>query len=68
VVAGERSAQLKAAIKSPQIEFTKPVPLPEPLSLEQSIDLDPAGHPVGRRPRGRRSWVRSHLTGPGRSS
>ena len=44
VVAGERSAQLKAAIKSPQIGFTKPVPLPEPLSLEQSIDLDPAGH------------------------
>jgi hypothetical protein len=45
VVAGERSVRLKAAIKSPQIEFTKPVPLPEPLSLEQtSIDLDPAGH------------------------
>jgi hypothetical protein len=44
VVAGERSAQLASAIKSPQIEFTTPVPLPAPPSLEQSIDLDPAGH------------------------
>jgi hypothetical protein len=44
VVAGEPSVQLKAAIKSPQIEFTKPEPLPGPLSLERSIDLDPAGH------------------------
>jgi hypothetical protein len=44
VVAGERSVQLRAAIESPQIEFTKPVQLPEPLSLEQSIDLDSAGH------------------------
>jgi len=44
VVDGERSEQLKAAIKSPQIEFTKPVPLSQLLSLEQSIDLDPAGH------------------------
>jgi hypothetical protein len=33
-----------AAIKSPQTGFTKPVPLPEPLSLEQDSDLDPAGH------------------------
>ena len=44
VVAGERSAQLASAIKSPQIELTTPVPQPEPLSLEQCIDLDPSGH------------------------
>jgi hypothetical protein len=27
VVAGERSQQLKAAIRSPEVEFTRPVPL-----------------------------------------
>jgi hypothetical protein len=44
MVAGERSEQLKAAIKSLRIEFTEPVWLPERLSLEPSVDLDPAGH------------------------
>jgi hypothetical protein len=44
VVAGKRSGQLKAAIKRTQVEFTKPVPLPKPSSVERSIGRDPSGH------------------------